>query len=106
MRQLFHSGNNYTTCPQHKNTHVKILENEQKQTDSTRECTLTWRKEDGALHKSVPISVAFGRRQSATQAVRGTSGVQVGKPAMCLSGLKNKKNEAEKLNAEKGGRIT
>lgn len=44
---------------------------------------LTWRKGEGA-HKAVLVSVAVELRLSATLAVHRTSGVQVGKPAICF----------------------
>lgn len=76
-------------CHNTKSTHVKVLENEQKQTDCIRECIFTWRKGDGA----VLISVAFGLRISATLSVHRL--VENKRENLPSSSWENKKTKAE-----------
>lgn len=82
---------------------MKVLENKQKQTDSTGEYILTWRKENRVLYKSASIFFAFGLKLSATLATHITSRNW---KTCHLFGLENKRNEAKKLNAEETGSIT
>lgn len=84
-------------CHNSKSTRVKVLENEQKQTDCIRECIFTWRKGDGA----VLISVAFGLRLSATVSVHR---LVENKRKTCLR-LAGKTRKL-KLNAEESEGIT
>ena len=89
-----------TTVPLGPNTesaHVKLLEDEQKQTDGTQECVLAWREGEWAPYKTVLISVAVELRLSATLAVHR---LVEHKWENLPSVLENTENEAEKLNAE------